>query len=126
MFSMSGSLWKIRVGETTAYELTHSAGYDSAPAWSPDGRWIAYESRIQGQFDIWLIDPEGKMNVPLIDHPRSDESPTWSPDSRKLAFSSTRRGQADIYIVSIGGENLRRITAKAGQNTSPAWAPYPR
>ena len=66
------------------------------------------------------------MNVPLIDHPRSDESPTWSPDSRKLAFSSTRRGQADIYIVTVGGENLRRITAKAGQNTSPAWAPYPR
>ena len=39
---MSGSIWKIRVGETVAYELTANRTNDSAPAWSPDGRWIAY------------------------------------------------------------------------------------
>src|SRR5688572_29708524 len=41
-FSMSGSIWRIRVGETVAQELAANTTYDSAPAWSPDGRWITY------------------------------------------------------------------------------------
>src|SRR6476661_9374327 len=43
-FSMAGSLWKIRLGDDTAYELTANRTYDSSPAWSPDGRWIAYST----------------------------------------------------------------------------------
>lgn len=41
-FSMQGSIWKIHVGESTAYELTSASTYDASPAWSPDGKWIAY------------------------------------------------------------------------------------
>src|SRR5260370_31112013 len=41
-FSMAGSIWKIRVGDTVAYELTANCTYDSSPAWSPDGRSIPY------------------------------------------------------------------------------------
>jgi TolB protein len=106
--------------------LTYNGSYNTAPAWSPDGKWIAYETRVGGQFDIWLIDPEGTVNVPLITHPRSDEAPAWSPNSRKLGFSSTRRGRAEIYVVDVGGGTPRRLTAGAGNNTSPAWGPYPR
>jgi len=42
VFGMSGSLWKIRPGDTTAYELTANSTYDSSPAWSPDGRFIVF------------------------------------------------------------------------------------
>ena len=106
--------------------LTFNGSYNTGPAWSPDGEWIAYEAQVAGQFDIWLIDPTGEVNFPLVMHPRSDESPAWSPDSRKLAFSSTRRGRADIYVVERSGDGLRRLTRNAGDNTSPAWGPYPR
>jgi WD40 repeat protein len=41
-FSAKGSLWRIRLGETAAYELTSAKSYDSMPAWSPDGNRIAY------------------------------------------------------------------------------------
>jgi TolB protein len=81
---------------------------------------------VNGQFDIWLIDPEGVTNVPLETNPRSDEGPSWAPNSRMLVFSSTRRGNADLYVVDRDGSNLRRITAAAGNNTSPAWGPYTR
>ena len=37
--------------------LTFDGKYNTSPAWSPDGQWIAYETRIGSQFDIWLIDP---------------------------------------------------------------------
>ncbi|MBW2371200.1 MAG: PD40 domain-containing protein [Deltaproteobacteria bacterium] len=105
--------------------MTYDGAYNTSPAWSPDGNWIAYESRVGGQFDIWIIDPAGTSSSPLVTHPRSDEGPTWSPDGRWLAFSSTRRGNADIYAVGIDGKNLRRLTKGAGNNTSPAWGPHP-
>jgi TolB protein len=76
--------------------------------------------------DIWLIDPEGRVNVPLITNERNDEGPSWSPNSRHIVFSSTRRGRADLYVVDRDGSNLRRLTGDAGNNTAPAWGPFPR
>lgn len=102
-------------------------GYHTAPAWSPDGRWIAYEVRAGGgQFDLWLADPEGNGQMPLVTHPRSDENPSWAPDSRKLAFHSTRTGRPEIFVVDVDGENVRQITRGGGESTAPAWGPYPR
>jgi TolB protein len=66
------------------------------------------------------------VNVPLVQHRRSDESPSWSPDGRKLAFSSNRRGRYDVFVVDLAGENLRRLTENAGQNTQPVWGPFER
>ena len=106
--------------------LTFDGSYNTNPAWSPDGKWIAYESRVGGQIDIWLIDPEGGVNVPLVEHPRSDEAPSWSPDSRMIAFTSARRGRMDVYVVDLNGENLRQITSGPGNNTNPAWGPRRR
>jgi TolB protein len=106
--------------------LTFQGSYNTNPAWSPDGRWIAYETRLEGQFDVWLIDPAGGANLPLISHPRSDESPSWAPNGRKLAFSSTRRGRSDIYVCDLTGDNVIRLTENAGNNTNPSWGPFPR
>jgi TolB protein len=111
---------------TNKRRLTFQGSYNTSPAWSPDGRWIAYQTRLDAQFDIWLIDPSGEVNFPLIEHPRSDESPSWSPDGRHLVFSSTRRGAADIYAVDRSGENLLRLTRDRGENTDPSWGPYPK
>jgi Tol biopolymer transport system component len=45
---MKGSIWRLKLGEATAYELNTSRGYPSQPAWSPDGRWMAYTSGLDG------------------------------------------------------------------------------
>jgi len=105
--------------------LTFDGTYNTAPEWSPDGRWIAYETRVKSQFDIWLVDPESGAAGPLVTHRRSDEHPTWSPDGSKLAFTSTRRGRADIYVIDVDGSHLRRLTTE-GENRGPDWGPYRR
>ena len=69
--------------------------------------------------EVELIDPDGKVNVPLVTHPRNDEHPSWSPDGRMIAFSSTRRGSADIYVIDTTGGNLRRLTQGPGEDVNP-------
>ena len=125
-FFWKGDVWSAPIKGGAARQLTRHPSVDRQPAWSPDGQWIAYQSRVGGQFDIWLIDPDGSVNLPVITPPRDDESPSWSPDSRKIAFSSTRRGSADIYVADANGQNIRRLTHARGPDTSPSWGPYPR
>jgi TolB protein len=68
---------------------------DSAPAWSPDGRQIAFESDLDGDREIYVTTADGS-NVRQITHnTRSDEGPAWSPDGKQFAFSS---GAGDLVL----------------------------
>jgi serine/threonine protein kinase len=70
------------------------------PAWSPDGRWIAYWSNSGGQRDVWLIQPSGGGPVSVTQDAPTDWSPAWSPDGR-LYFSSDRAGSMDVWSLAI-------------------------
>ena len=96
--------------------------YNTSPAWSPTGEWIAYAARTGHNFDLYLIDPKSGYTTPLMIHPRGDEHPVWSPDGRKVAFTSDRRGRKEIYVVDVDGRNLRRLTDKFGNCSTPAWS----
>jgi len=106
--------------------ITYQSNYSATPAWSPDGRWIAYGVRTEeAQFDLYLIDPKGEVNVPLVVHRRNDQYPSWSPDGRKVIFSSDRRGHDDLYVIDVNSQRLQRLTEGQKDNTSPAWGPFP-
>ena len=98
---------------------------EHSPNLSPDGRWIAYGARTENQFDLYLIDPTGDVNVPLVVHRRNDQSPSWSPDGRKVIFSSDRRGRSDLYVIDVNSYRLQRLTKDAKDNLSPSWGPFP-
>ena len=76
------------------------------PAWSPNGRWIAYTSDQdfeEVQFHIWIIPSTGGQPVRLTTSPTdtdSEEDPAWSPDGTRLAYESWRSGSADIWIIT--------------------------
>jgi Tol biopolymer transport system component len=81
--------------------LTFQAGDASQPAFSNDGRWIAYYRIIDDIRDLWLTSSEGEPPVQLTDSPSQDWHPAWSPDDQWLAFLSDRDGKEEIWILSL-------------------------
>lgn len=100
-------------------QLTFEPGFTGSPAWSPDGRSIAYSSDRLGSRDIWVQAAGGGAPVRLTDSPAVDDQPAWSPDGRTIAFRSERDG-GGLYVVPASGGAVRRI---ADFGYRPRWSP---
>ena len=106
-FGMKGSIWKIKVGETTAYELTEGAAYESMPSWHPGGRYIAYTSEINEEIHLKLLDLETGDVTPLTSGVSINVEPEWSPDGKRLAFVSSRpQGRYNIWMMDFADGKL--------------------
>jgi hypothetical protein len=92
-FSMAGSIWKIRIGENTAHELTANPTYDSSPAWSPDGRWIVYTADDNYKsVNLKLLNVATGESTALTSGAQVHLDPVWSPDGSKILYVSTAPG----------------------------------
>ncbi len=89
------------------------------PAWSPDGRRIAFASRRGGDSDIYVMNADGTGTMRLTSTKENDSHPTWSPDGTEIAFA--RRD--DLFVMESDGSNPRRISDPVTEETEPAWAP---
>ena len=76
-------------------------GFD--PAWSPDGKRIAYWANTSGQRDLWTVGVEGGEPAAVTADLATDWSPEWSPDGRWLYFASDRAGGMNLFRVAIDG-----------------------
>ncbi len=93
------------------------------PAWSPDGRKLAFVSRRDGNSEIYVINTDGSGQENLTQHPARDSHPSWSRDGRKLAFVSRRDGNSEIYVMNADGSGLRNVTRAPSNDLRPAWSP---
>ncbi len=94
-----------------------------SPAWSPDGRYIAFTGFQEGQADVFILDLTDDSIRPFWTAPGVDQAPDWSPDGRWIAFSSSVEGNAEIYIRRFDGSEMRRLTYSRAIETSPSWSP---
>lgn len=91
------------------------------PAWSPDGRRIAFtgtrSTAAGAHSDIWVVQPSGKGLQRLIGN-ATDAA--WSPDGGRIAFSR----DGDIYTANAAGRDVRRLTrTRTLGDTHPSWSP---
>jgi TolB protein len=108
--------------------LTGSPWDDVTPAISPDGTRIAFVSRQNGYWDLFLLDMTDGSLRRLTDSGAAERAPTWSPDGKWLAFETYALNHSQIAVLSIddpsGGPMF--LTGDAYENRSPAWSPRGR
>ena len=104
--------------------LTNGTGEVANPAWSPDGRWIAFawtQGYELGGFNIFIMDTAKRQPIQLTKDSGVNENPWWAPDGLHLVYSSKRGRSTQIYTMLADGSAVRALT-KGGNNTQPVWA----
>jgi len=94
-----------------------------SPAWSPDGRSLAYVSFERGKAIVFVQDVSSGQRRVVASFKGSNSAPAFSPDGRQLAVTLTRDGISQIYVMGIDGQNLRRISQSDTIETEAAWSP---
>jgi Tol biopolymer transport system component len=108
--------------------LTDDHALDSAPAWSPDGSRIAWESlRDGGDREIYVMEADGTNVVRLTDNEFHDEGPAWSPDGRFITFTRavTEDEPGDVWVMNADGTAQEPLTNTPIIEESPDWQPLP-
>jgi Tol biopolymer transport system component len=109
--------------------LTNNSTQDDDPAWSADGKKIAFSRQVRGDnfrdYDLYIMNADGSnkrlvTNELSIAGPRKfDFSPAFSPDGRKIVF---RRG-VHIYTINVDGSGLSKLPTVFDLEYSPVWSP---
>ncbi len=86
-----------------------AGGSETNPEASPDGRWVAFMSRRDGNWEVYLVQPDGSGLRRLTRNPANDGLPAWSPDGRFLAFVSDRDGRWAVWVVTVEGGEPRKL-----------------
>ncbi len=115
-------IWTMNVyldntGQTYSSEpvqLTFDAGHKTQPAWSPDGKKLAYVAPGGSNLglDIWVVNADGSEPLNITNKKGDDTDPAWSPDGKLIAFTNNGRsdGIRQVYTVAPDGKDLKRIS----------------
>jgi len=123
VFEARGDIWTLPARHGSPRNLTRTDGArERYPAWSPDGRWIAYFSDAEGEYDLYLAQSDGKGDPRrLTQHGDSYwYFPVWSPDSKRLTFYQ-KDGTLFLHTIE-GGETAVVDVDPWTQYPNPSWA----
>ena len=124
---LQGSLWTIPAAGGTATRITDVFNDARQPAWSPDGRTIAFFAYRDGGYDLWAMAPDGTRQRKLTCGAFDDREPVWSHDGTRIAFSSDRGdplgSDYNIWVLDLTSGALRQLTTDAADDSMPTWSP---
>jgi TolB protein len=94
-----------------------------SPAWSPDGKQLAYVSFEKQKAVVYVQDTSTGARRELANFRGSNSAPAWSPDGQTLALTLSRENGSQLYLIDRNGGNVRRLTTSNAIDTEPAFAP---
>jgi TolB protein len=94
-----------------------------SPAWSPDGRKLAYVSFEKSEPSIWVQEVFSGRREKLTSFKGINGAPAWSPDGRYLALTLSKDGNPDIFVMDVRRRSLRPLTRHWAIDTEPSWSP---
>lgn len=116
--------WNIDTNEVT--QLTDEGYFNSEPAFSHDGRYLAYTSvRDAAGADIYIRDLETGEERNVTNRPGKDSHPTWSPDDSHIALVTDRDGNDEIYVLNLETGDAWNVSNDPARDFEPAWSPAP-
>ncbi|HZP47202.1 MAG TPA: amidohydrolase family protein [Vicinamibacterales bacterium] len=124
---MQGSIWTLPATGGAAKRITDIYNDARQPAWSPDGKWIAFFAYRDGGYDLWAVAPDGSNQHKLTWGPFDDREPVWSHDGTKIAFSSDRGNPLgsdyNIWVLDVASGAVRQMTKDPADDYMPSWSP---
>ena len=107
-FSYDGDIYSVPVGGGQATAVITMPGVQDSPVVSPDGRWLAFSSDIQGNSDVYVVPVAGGRAIQLTFHEAADTPVGWSPKSDWIYFESTRASaRKTTFKVAVTGGTPR-------------------
>ena len=104
-FSYDGDIYSVPVGGGQATAVITMPGVQDSPLVSPDGKWLAFSSDIQGNNDVYVVPVTGGQAVQLTFHEAPDAPVGWSAKSDAIYFESTRASaRRTTFKVAVGGD----------------------
>lgn len=105
--------------------ITDHPAADWDPAWSINGKMLAFTSHRSGDSEIWILnmlddDPQPRN---LTTDPNWDYSATWSPSGQSVAFVSERDGDPEIFVQNLESDEALQLTFNEEMDRLPAWSP---
>jgi len=116
-------IYRIRAGKPNEPAIA-SSYLDQSPAFSPDGRRVAFASQRSGDMEIWVAGADGSSPLQLTRGPGLwQDSPQWSPDGRRIAFESQGEdGHWSVWTIDADGGSVTQLVSHSGDEIHPSWS----
>ncbi len=124
--SPKGAVYKLQVADSDGYDpktVRRSAEPLLSPAWSLDGRRLAYVSFEDKRPKVYIENLTDNRRELISELPGINGAPAWSPDGKRLALALSKDGNPEIYILDLATRQLKRLTNDPAIDTEPAWSP---
>lgn len=108
-FSFNGDIYRVARDGGEALSVISTKGYDNNPVISPDGKWIAFSSDLDGNSNVYVTPVQGGEIKQLTWSDVSDIPVSWAVDSKSIYIESGRYNQVTTYVLPITGGTPSRL-----------------
>jgi len=120
-----GSVYELNIADADGMgEQTVLRSFEPiiSPAWSPDGRRLAYVSFENKKPVVYVHSLSDAKRIVLANFKGSNSAPAWSPDGSRLAVTLSREGGSQIFLINPNGSGVRRLTTSSAIDTEPRFS----
>ena len=128
-FTHAANIWSIRIPKDGPVSISEAQPVTTGNQTiegidvSSDGKWLAYDSNLNGNQDIYKMPIGGGEPEQLTNDPSDEFLPVWSSDDKEIAFYYWKKGNRDLTLMMADGSKLQQLTDDPASESYPDWSP---